>query len=102
MKNALVLASASLLVTLFSLAPAADEPPPDSPALSPKVIAFLKPVTAAKGDSELTQKLKERHNSAVALLDERAKEYRGGIRDFSSVFDAARLALEAKLDLAGN
>ena len=108
MKTALVLASASLTALFLSLARAdqpagkAAERPTDTPSLSPKLIAFLKPVAVAADDNELTKKLKEKHNSAVTLLDERTKEYRKGIRDVSSVFDAARIALDAKLDLAAN
>jgi hypothetical protein len=81
---------------------AAAQPPAETPVVSPKVLAFLKPIEATAGDSELTKKLKERHNSAVALLDEGVKEYRKGIRDINFVFEAARLAAEAKLDLAAN
>jgi hypothetical protein len=38
----------------------------------------------------------------VALLDERVKEYKKGVRDISFVFEAARLVAEAKLDLVPN
>jgi hypothetical protein len=57
-------------------------------------------VEIAEGDSDLQKKLKERHNVAVRLLDERVKEYKSGVRDAGQVFEAARLTAEAKLDLA--
>jgi len=78
------------------------QPQADTPVLSPKLLAYLKPIQLAADDSELTKKLKERHNSAVALLDERVKEYKKGTREISLVFEAARLAADAKLDLAAN
>jgi hypothetical protein len=68
--------------------------------VDPKVLAFLKPAEIADGDSELQKKLKERHNAAVRLLEERVNEYKRGVRDASFVFDAARLTADAKLDLA--
>jgi hypothetical protein len=68
--------------------------------VDPKITAFLKPVEMADGDGELKKKLKERHNVAVRLLEERVSEYKRGVRDASFVFDAARLTAEAKLDLA--
>ncbi len=68
--------------------------------VSPKVLAFLKPVEVAAEDSELQKKLKERHNVAVALLQERISEYKKGTRELSLVFEAARLTADAKLDLA--
>ena len=108
MKCAKFLAAVSL-IGLFLLFARGDlrgraeaQPPADTPTVSPKVLAFLKPIQAGANDSELTKKLKERHNSAVALLDERVKEYKKGVRDISFVFEAARLAAEAKLDLAPN
>ncbi len=74
--------------------------PGEPEALSPKILAFLKPVEIAEGDSELQKKLKERHNAAVKLLEERVSEYKKGARDIGPVFEAARLTAEAKLDLA--
>jgi hypothetical protein len=68
--------------------------------VSPKIIAFLKPIQPAKDDSELVKKMKERHNAAALLLAERIKEYKKGTRDISPVYEAARLAVAAKLDLA--
>jgi hypothetical protein len=74
---------------------------PGEPAvLSPKILAFLKPLEIVEGDSELQKKLKERHNVAVKLLEERVNEYKKGVRDIGPVFEAARLTAEAKLDLA--
>src|SRR5262245_28992405 len=104
MKTALVLASTSLTALFLSLA-RADEPArkaAETPSVNPKVLEFLKPMEVGKDDNELTKKLKERHNCAVTMLDERVKEYRKGTRDLSSVFDAARTTLEAKLDLAAD
>jgi hypothetical protein len=102
---AVVLILAGLFVLLRATAPfpeAAAQPAAGAPELSPKVLAFLKAIEPAPGDSELRQKLKERHNAAVRLLDERVKEYKKGLRDAGPVFEAARLAAEAKLDLAEN
>ncbi len=70
------------------------------PEVSPKVLAFLKPVEMAADDGELQKKLKERHNVAVALLQERVNEYKKGTRDLGLVFEAAKLTADAKLDLA--
>src|SRR5262245_47409822 len=74
--------------------------PPDRLPISPKVLAFLKPVEFGPKDSELEKKLKERHNAAVKLLEARVGEYKKGIRDMAPVFEAARLTADAKLDLA--
>lgn len=71
-----------------------------SPAVHPDVLAFSKPVETADADDELLKKRKERHNAAVALLDERVAEYKAGSREMGVVFEAARLVAEAKLDLA--
>jgi len=69
------------------------------PEISPKILAFLKPIQLAKDDSDLVKKMKERHNAAALLLAERIKEYKKGTRDISPVYEAARLAVDAKLDL---
>jgi hypothetical protein len=76
------------------------QPPAGTPEVNPKILAFLKPVEIPEGDSELQKKLKERHNVAVKLLDERVNEYKKGVRDVSAVFEAARLTADAKLELA--
>jgi hypothetical protein len=68
--------------------------------VSPKIIAFLEPMKLLKDDSELVKKMKERHNAAALLLGERIKEYGKGTRDISPVYEAARLVVGAKLDLA--
>jgi len=68
--------------------------------VNPKVLAFLKPVEIGPKDSELEKLLKERHNTAVKLLEVRVEEYKKGIRDMGPVFEAARLTADAKLDLA--
>jgi hypothetical protein len=97
-----------LAVGLMAMPALSDEPKPAAevatrPAeLNPKLEAFLKLVEPAAGDSELRQKLKERHNSAVKLLELRIADYRKGLREVAVVFEAARLAGEAKLDLAEN
>lgn len=85
----------------WRLAPVASgQPPVRSPQVDPRIMAFLKPTDFAQGDSELQKKLKERHNVAVKLLEARINEYKKGARDASSVFEAARLTADAKLDLA--
>jgi hypothetical protein len=90
----LVLAGSALATRLLSQAT------PAQPSVNAKVLAFIKPVEIAPGDTDLQKKLKERHNSAARLLQDRVEEYRKGLRDVSLVFEAARLAAEAKLDLA--
>jgi len=76
------------------------QPAATAPEVNPKILAFLKPVEIPEGDSELQKKLKERHNVAVKLLEERVNEYKKSVRDVSGVFEAARLTAEAKLDLS--
>jgi hypothetical protein len=105
MKNFLILIFA---VGLMSMPARSDEPKAAAegatrPAeVNPKITAFLKVAEPAQGDSELRQKLKERHNSAVKLLELRIEDYKKGRREVAAVFEAARLAGEAKLDLADN
>src|SRR5262245_52066451 len=79
---------------------AAAQPQTAGQEVDPKILAFIKPVEIADGDTALQKKLKERHNVAVRLLEERVSEYKKGVRDASFVFDAARLTADAKLDLA--
>src|SRR5512133_1943554 len=81
-------------------APAAPPATQGAHEISPSVTAFMKRVEAAPGDDALRQKLKERHNTAVRLLELRVDSYRRGIDDSQKVFEAARLVAEAKLDLA--
>ena len=102
-------AAASILAAVFLFSSEAGtvgrnaaQTPADAPKVSPEILAFLKPVAIAEGDSELQKKLKERHNVAVKMLAERVNEYRKGVRDIGPVFEAARLTAEAKLDLAEN
>jgi hypothetical protein len=101
------------LILVFAMAVMAapvrsDEPAPQAEApvrpaeLNPTLDAFLKVIEPAAGDTELRKKLKERHNSAVKLLELRIADFKKGLRDVSAVFEAARLAAEAKLDLAEN
>jgi hypothetical protein len=66
------------------------------------VAAFLQPSTPAPGDDALRQKMKERYDAAVRLLQLRVEAHRKGLSDTSSVFEAARVVAEAKLDLAQN
>ena len=70
------------------------------PEVHPKILAFLKPVDVPVRGDELQKKLRERHNVAVKLLEERVNEYKKGVRDVSSVFEAARLTVDAKLEIA--
>jgi len=102
-------AAASFLAAVFLFSSEAGtagrtaaQAPAGAPGVSPEILAFLKPVAIAEGDNELQKKLKERHNVAVKMLEERVNEYKKGVRDISPVFEAARLTAEAKLDLAEN
>lgn len=105
MKTLHVWSSAAVLVLSLCLAESGwgsqtpSQQPAAMPPVDPKLLAFLKPVEFASGEGELPKKLKERHNSSVTLLDERIKEYRKGSRDAGSIYQAARLVAEAKLDL---
>jgi hypothetical protein len=97
----LPLLGALVILLGIGLRPALDaQGPVKGPELPPKILAFQKAIEIAAGDSDLVKKLKERHNTAVRLLDERTKEYKKGIREISFVFEATRLVAEAKLDLA--
>jgi outer membrane protein TolC len=100
-----------LLMFLFALAwvthaaapPAATSPPGEAKPLhevDPAVASFIKPVEAAQGDDELRQKMKQRHNTAVRLLELRIESYRKGLADVSGVFEAAREVADADRDLA--
>src|SRR5947209_19905688 len=64
--------------------------------ISPAINNFMQPVEPAHGDDALRQKLKERHNTAVRLLELRVKEYHQGMTDASPVFEAARVVAESK------
>jgi len=77
---------------------AAEQGDSKPPEVSQRVRDFIKPVPV-EGD-ELRQKLAERHNVAVALLEAREQEYKQGVRDLGFVLEATRLVVEAKLDLA--
>ena len=70
------------------------------PGVDAVVAAFLQTAQVQQEDDTLRQKLKERHNTAVRLLELRITGYRTGIYDASSVFDAAQTVADAKLDLA--
>jgi hypothetical protein len=104
-----LVAAASFLAAIFlsssgpgTVPRVAAQTPVEAPGVNPKILAFLKPVAIAEGDSELQKKLKERHNVAVKMLKERVNEYEKGVRDLRPVFEAARLTADAKLDLAQN
>lgn len=100
MRSTLFAAASFLTAAFLYSSGTGAQPPAGPPEVSPKILAFLKPVEIAEGDSELQKKLKERHNVAVKLLEERVNEYKKGVRDVSPVFEAARLTAEAKLDLS--
>jgi len=81
----------------------AGKPPADAPPVhevDPVIAAFMKPVEIAQGDDELRQKMKQRHNTAVRLLELRIESYRKGVSDVSGVFEAAREVADADRDLA--
>ena len=100
----LVLACQRNLIVFVLAAGAFDvasaQPPAKLPSLTPEVLAFIKPIETAVGDSELQKKLKERHNAAVTHLEERVAEYKSGSREIGMVLEAARFVAEAKLTLA--
>jgi hypothetical protein len=73
---------------------------PGEKPLDPKFNAFMERMEIADGDGNLQKKLKERHNAAVAVLSARVKEYQRGVKDQMSVLDAARLVVNAKVDMA--
>src|SRR3954463_15022820 len=81
-------------------APAATTAPSGGDEITPLIQEFMKPLDAAQGDDALQQKLKERHNTAVRLLQLRVDAYHRRVGDTQSIFDAARLVEQAKLDLA--
>jgi hypothetical protein len=104
-----ILASLLMLLSVAQRAARAEDTVTTQPAagggssdISPAIAAFMQPVQLADGDDELRQKLKERHNTAVHLLELRVDEYHKGLSDLTPVFEAARLVGEAKLDLAQN
>jgi hypothetical protein len=96
--------SASVFATSFVasvvLAQPAATTNPAAHDVDPAVTAFLAPVQAQSGDNELRQKLIERHNVAVKLLELRLNEYRRGLVPLSEGMAAAGAVAEAKMDLA--
>ncbi len=83
---------------LLSEAARAEDQANEPPKL---ILEFLRKVPL-QGGTPLEQKLAERHNAAVDLLEARADQYKKGVSDLNLVLDAARLVVEAKLDLAKN
>lgn len=81
-------------------APGDQQVPAERPTISPRVAEFVKAVAESPDDDEFVKKLKERHNVAVKLFEARIAEYRRNVGDLLQVLDAARLVIEAKLDLA--
>ena len=64
--------------------------------------AFLKPAEVVAGDDALRQKLKERHNTLLHILQLRVQGYRKGLNDAAPIYDAVEMVAEAKMDLAQN
>src|SRR5262245_18924246 len=91
-------------VDLRAAAPPATRAATTAPAagheVNPAITAFMRPIETAPGDDPVRQKLKERHNTAVRLLEVRVDGYRKGMNDVNSVFEAGRLVADAKVDLA--
>ena len=105
MRNTIIASVACVGVTIFTLTGSgirttAAQAPSTAQDVDPKIVAFIKPLEIGESDTPLHKKLKERHNAAVRLLEERVSEYKRGLRDISFVFDAARLTADSKLDLA--
>lgn len=81
------------------------KPPADSDdraTIDPKILDFIKPVTTDDDDDELLKKMKERHNVAVKLFEARVEDYQRNFGNLALVLDAARQALDAKLDLSAD
>lgn len=70
--------------------------------IGPKVTEFVNenPLTETDEDTELQKVLKQKHNAALAEMQIRYAEYRGGVEpDSESIFDASIRLLDAKLEL---
>jgi hypothetical protein len=118
MKNAMIMAAAFVIGSLLFFAQgnlpgrAAAQTPakkagPKSVTIGElkkalKEMGFLETIEPKGDEPELATALKERHNSAVKLLQERINEYEKGIRDINPVYEAGRLVADAKLDLAAD
>jgi len=102
MRNLLIIAAAILAGSLATLAIAQRAPTtaPGKAAIDATFQSLVEIVPANPADSELQTKLKERHNAAAKLLGFRLEEYHRGMRDLNGVLEAARLAVDTKLDLA--
>jgi hypothetical protein len=73
---------------------------PTKQEIDAAVAVFSKPLDVSSNDDAMRQKLKERHNTAVRLLQARIEGYHKGTSDAASVFEAARIVGDAKRDLA--
>lgn len=102
MQRQMLVAGLVIFGSLVLRTPSASAQPTAVPEVNPKLLAFVKPVDIAGTDSELRKKQKEKHNVAVQLLEDRVNDYKKGIRDVNSVYEAARIVADAKVDLAEN
>lgn len=71
-------------------------------AIDPQTLEFVRPIEASDDDDPLLKKMKERHNLAAKLLETRVAEYRQNLGNVSHVLEAARIVVDAKLDLASD
>ena len=100
MKQSHIKVVAVLLPGVLACAGAARAAPPATQEINPVVTAFTRRVEIGSDDDALTKLLKERHNTAVRLLELRLDSYHRGVDDSQKVFDAVRLVADAKLELA--
>lgn len=100
----------NLVLTVFILtlvaSTLAQNPPTTIPAtaaareVDPAVAAFLQSIEPSTENDPLRQRLIERHNTAVRLLQAHIERYRTGVADASAIFEAAREVADAKMGLA--
>lgn len=91
------------LLLIAALPAAAQLPPPTTVAarqVDPAVASFMKLAEPASEDDPVQLKLKERHNTAVRLLELHIERYRNGVADSSAVFASAKDVADAKMELA--
>jgi hypothetical protein len=104
MPKPLLLIPAIVIALAIAIRPVSAQPAatthPAAHDIDPAIETFMTPMESAPGDSELIQMMKQKHNSAVRLLDLRVREYRSGVGSLSLVFDAARTVADAKMELA--